>query len=118
MAEQGCLLSSCAGNRAEGSNPSLSAARSCVVRVATSKPLSLRLAAPVRPPVRDLTGIGTGAVLAGARVALVETGRGLSRAEAAAATGSFGLVGLWPVRYAVFAAHSAFAEGPPVEAKA
>ena len=27
MAEQGCLLSSCAGNRAEGSNPSLSAAR-------------------------------------------------------------------------------------------
>lgn len=46
MAEQGCLLSSCAGNPgAEGSNPSLSAARprAVVHRSPSRRPMTARL---------------------------------------------------------------------------
>ena len=136
MAEQGCLLSSCAGNRAEGSNPSLSAARlrSTPRFVASSSRLrsfslpmllafglagALALSAPAfAQPTGGVGGVvedATGAVLAGARVTLVETGRGLSRAQAAGANGRFGFAGLRPGRYAVSAAHPGFAEGAPVE---
>ena len=130
MAEQGCLLSSCAGNRAEGSNPSLSAARlrstpgfvasgSRLRSFSLPALLALALSAPAfAQPTGGVGGVvedATGAVLAGARVTLVETGRGLSRAQAAGANGRFGFAGLRPGRYAVSAAHPGFAEGVSVE---
>ena len=135
MAEQGCLLSSCAGNRAEGSNPSLSAARlrstpgfvasgSRLRSFSLPMLLALGLAGALSLPAPGLAqptgGVGgvvedaTGAVLAGARVTLVETGRGLSRTQAAGANGRFGFAGLRPGRYAVSAAHPGFAEAAPV----
>ena len=136
MAEQGCLLSSCAGNRAEGSNPSLSAARlrttpgfmasssslrsfSLPMLLAFGLAGALALSAPaLAQPTGGVGGVvedATGAVLAGARVTLVETGRGLSRTQAAGANGRFGFAGLRPGRYAVSAAHPGFAEGVSVE---
>ena len=139
MAEQGCLLSSCAGNRAEGSNPSLSAARlrttpgtaasgSSLRSFSLPMPFALVLAGALAlsPPAfaQPTGGVGgvvedaTGAVLAGARVTLVETGRGLSRTQVAGANGRFGFAGLRPGRYAVSAAHPGFPEGAAVDAKA
>lgn len=84
-------------------------------------PAAVLLALPAlsfAQPTGGVDGVvedATGAVLPGARVTLVETGRGLSRTQAAGATGRFGFAGLRPGRYLVSAAHPGFAEAAPVE---
>ena len=97
MAEQGCLLSSCAGYRAEGSNPSLSAAPPARCRLLAAATLSAFLAALPTPgtaqPTGGMDGVvldATGGVLSGARVSLVLQGRGVRREQAAGPSGRFG----------------------------
>ena len=111
MAEQGCLLSSCAGYRAEGSNPSLSAAALALLLAASGAAGAVQPTGGVDGVVRDATG----GVLPGARVVLVHTGRGLRRAQAAGPSGRFGFAGLPPGDYFISATHPGFRDSPPTE---
>ena len=126
MAEQGCLLSSCAGNRAEGSNPSLSAAPRgrfgllpgllCVLLAGA--PAAARSVHRSFQPTGGVDGVvldATGGVLPGARVTLVLVGRGTRRSQAAGPSGRFGFAGLQPGAYRISATHPGFSESPPAE---
>ena len=127
MAEQGCLLSSCAGNRAEGSNPSLSAAPPPVhpvggrSRAAHFVLAVLFAAAPQAESAQPTGGVdgvvldATGGVLPGARVSLVLAGRGIRREQTAGPSGRFGFAGLQPGAWIITAGHSGFEDAPPVE---
>ncbi len=122
MAEQGCLLSSCAGTRAEGSNPSLSAvlrALRCLLLGAGLCLLpTVEGLAAVAQPTGGVDGVvldATGAVLPGARVTLVLSGRGTRRTQAAGPSGRFGFVGLPPGGYRISATHPGFQDSPPAE---
>ena len=122
MAEQGCLLSSCAGYRAEGSNPSLSAAPPVRHRYLAAVALTTFLAAFPAPGIAQPTGgvdgvvlDATGGVLPGARVSLVLVGRGIRRAQAAGPSGRFGFAGLQPGAWSITAGHPGFEDSPPAE---
>ena len=122
MAEQGCLLSSCAGYRAEGSNPSLSAAPPVRGRLLAAAALSSYLAALPAPgaaqPTGGVDGVvldATGGVLPGARVSLVLPERGVRRDQAAGPSGRFGFAGLEPGAWTITAAHPGFEDSPPTE---
>ena len=122
MAEQGCLLSSCAGYRAEGSNPSLSAAPPVRCRLLAAVALSAVLTAlptsGTAQPTGGVDGVvldATGGVLPGARVSLVLQGRGLRREQAAGPSGRFGFAGLEPGIWTITAAHPGFEDVPPTE---
>ncbi len=138
MAEQGCLLSSCAEHRAEGSNPSLSAGAARIGRGRMS-PIGLVVALPAAfaavfvavfvaafaaapaaastiQPTGGVDGVvldATGAVLPGARVGIEHPGRGLFRTQAAGATGRFGFSGLPPGVYRISASHPGFQDAAP-----
>ncbi len=120
MAEQGCLLSSCAVTRAEGSNPSLSATGSRLRRMAAILiGLILAVAAPVTgQPTGGMAGVvvdTTGGVLPGARVTLVLADRGIERTQSAGPSGRFGFAGLRPGRYRITAVHPGFQSSPATE---
>ena len=122
MAEQGCLLSSCAGYRAEGSNPSLSAAPPARNRLLAAAVLSAFVAAfpasAAAQPTGGMDGVvldATGGVLPGARVSLVLPGRGVRREQAAGPSGRFGFAGLEPGAWTITAAHPGFEDAPPTE---
>ena len=122
MAEQGCLLSSCAGNRAEGSNPSLSATPPARRRRLGAGVLAVWLtASPLiegAQPTGGVDGVvldGTGGVLPGARVSLVLVGRGIRREQAAGPSGRFGFAGLQPGTWSITAAHPGFEDSPAAE---
>ncbi len=122
MAEQGCLLSSCAGYRAEGSNPSLSAAPPVRGRLLATAVLSAFVAALPVPgaaqPTGGVDGVvldATGGVLPGARVSLVLPERGVRRDQAAGPSGRFGFAGLEPGTWTITAAHPGFEDSPPAE---
>ena len=128
MAEQGCLLSSCAVTRAEGSNPSLSAAppeRSeafgwrNVRRLFAAPGLVVGLtAAASAQPTGGVDGVvidATGGVLPGARVTLVLADRGIRRTQTAGPLGRFGFAGLRPGGYRISAEHPGFQSAPPAE---
>ena len=122
MAEQGCLLSSCAGYRAEGSNPSLSAAPPARGRLLAAVALSAFLAAlpasGTAQPTGGVDGVvldATGGVLPGARVSLVLPGRGVRREQTAGPSGRFGFAGLEPGAWTITAAHPGFEDSPPAE---
>ena len=123
MAEQGCLLSSCAGNRAEGSNPSLSAAASSRRRYGLAGWLlaASLTAAPFSGHAQPTGGVdgvvrdATGGVLAGARVSVVLVGRGIRREQAAGPSGRFGFAGLRPGTWLIAATHPGFEDAPPAE---
>ncbi len=112
MAEQGCLLSSCAGFRAEGSNPSLSAGRAFLLLLALASP-----AAAFQPSggVDGVVADQTGGVLPGARVTLVLAGRGVRRTQVTGPSGRFGFSGLRPGDYRILATHPGFQDSPPAE---
>ena len=128
MAEQGCLLSSCAGYRAEGSNPSLSAApppvlavgarRRGLVALAIAALLAMAPATGIAQPTGGLDGVvldSTGGVLPGARVSLVLVGRGIRREQATGPSGRFGFAGLRPGTWLIAATHPGFVDSPPAE---
>ena len=122
MAEQGCLLSSCAGNRAEGSNPSLSATPPARRRRLGAGVLAVWLtASPLIEGAQPTGGVdglvldGTGGVLPGARVSLVLVGRGIRREQAAGPSGRFGFAGLQPGTWSITAAHPGFEDSPATE---
>ncbi len=113
MAEQGCLLSSCTGNRAEGSNPSLSAGPAAVLLL-----LALAAAPAAAQPTGGATGVvtdETGGVLPGARVSLVLAERGVLREQVAGPTGRFGFAGLQPGAWTVSASLAGFRDATPAE---
>ncbi len=112
MAEQGCLLSSCTGNRAEGSNPSLSAPRRWLAL------LCFGVAPAFAQPTGGVDGVvedETGGVLPGARVSLLLADRGVRREQVAGPTGRFGFAGLRPGTWRLTAAHPGFQDAPPAE---
>ncbi len=120
MAEQGCLLSSCAVTRAEGSNPSLSAtARWLRGWGVLAAGLLFAVATPVvGQPTGGMGGVvvdATGGVLPGARVTLVLADRGVERTQSAGPSGRFGFAGLRPGRYRITADHPGFQSSPPTE---
>ena len=122
MAEQGCLLSSCAGNRAEGSNPSLSAAPPVWrIHLAAAALTTLLVAFPapgLAQPTGGVDGVvldATSGVLPGARVSLVLVGRGIRREQAAGPSGRFGFAGLQPGAWSITARHPGFEDSPPAE---
>ena len=122
MAEQGCLLSSCAGYRAEGSNPSLSATPPARHRLLAAAVLSAFVAALPAPgaaqPTGGVDGVvldATGGVLPGARVSLVLPGRGVRREQTAGPSGRFGFRGLEPGAWSITAAHPGFDDSPLAE---
>ena len=122
MAEQGCLLSSCAGYRAEGSNPSLSATPPARHRLLAAAVLSAFFGALPAPgaaqPTGGVDGVvldATGGVLPGARVSLVLPGRGVRREQTAGPSGRFGLRGLEPGAWSITAAHPGFDDSPLAE---
>lgn len=126
MAEQGCLLSSCAGLRAEGSNPSLSARPPARTPLRTPLLLAVALAALLGAPepaasLQPTGGVdgvvldATGGVLRGARVTLLLPGRGSGRTQTAGPSGRFGFAGLRPGAYLLSATHPGFQDSPPTE---
>ena len=122
MAEQGCLLSSCAGYRAEGSNPSLSATPPARHRLLAAAVLSAFFGALPAPgaaqPTGGVDGVvldATGGVLPGARVSLVLPGRGVRREQTAGPSGRFGFRGLEPGAWSITAAHPGFDDSPLAE---
>ena len=122
MAEQGCLLSSCAGYRAEGSNPSLSATPPARHRLLAAAVLSAFVGALPAPgaaqPTGGVDGVvldATGGVLPGARVSLVLPGRGVRREQTAGPSGRFGFRGLEPGAWSITAAHPGFDDSPLAE---
>ncbi len=123
MAEQGCLLSSCAGNRAEGSNPSLSAGpprsglRSRAAALLAFAWLGAGAPALAQPGggVDGVVVDATGGVLPGARITLVLVDRGLERRQTAGPLGRFGFAGLPPGLYRITADHPGFQSGPPAD---
>ena len=122
MAEQGCLLSSCAGYRAEGSNPSLSATPPARGRFLAAALLSAFVAALPAPgtaqPTGGVDGVvldATGGVLPGARVSLMLPGRGIRREQAAGPSGRFGFAGLEPGIWNITAMHPGFEDSPAAD---